>query len=265
MELPDRRVLITGASRGLGAALGRAFADAGAKVILAARSKEAITNLAEQLGGEAYAIDLADQEQVDGFIARVESGGGPIDVLVNNAAAETHDLIDDMDETEIIGAISLNLMTPQRLTRQVLPGMLARGRGHIVTVSSMVGVANVPATSVYSSTKAGLSHFSGGLRADLKGTPIGLTLVEPGPVDTEMWDTITAAPPIQAAVRRANKLRLLPQIKPEELADAVVAAVVKGRYHVRTPRRGLPLFVLEDLPRRMMAACLVGVDNRPRS
>lgn len=263
MELRDRRVLITGASRGIGAALARAFAGAEAKVILAARSERAITELAAELGGEAYTIDLADQGQVDGFIARVERDGGPIDVLVNNAGMETHDLIDETDDTEIVGTISLNLMTPQRLTCQVLPGMVARGRGHIVTVSSMVGVANVPATSVYSSTKAGLSHFSGGLRADLKGTPIGLTLVEPGPVDTEMWNTITAAPAIQAAVRRANKLRLLPQIKPEKLAKAVVAAVAHDRYHVRTPRRGLPLYVLEDLPRRMMAAALAGVDNRP--
>lgn len=263
MELRNRRVLITGASRGIGAALARAFAEADAKVILAARSEEAISELAGELEGEAYAIDLADQERVDGFIASVEREGGPIDVLVNNAGMETHDLIDDANEADIVGAISLNLMTPQRLTCQVLPGMIARGQGHIVTVSSMVGLVNVPATSVYSSTKAGLSHFSGGLRADLKGTPIGLTLVEPGPVNTNMWDAITASPPIQAAVHRANKLQLLPQIEPEKLAKAVVTAVAKDRYHVRTPRRGLPLYILEDLPRRIMAACLTGVDNRP--
>ena len=263
MELSNSRVLITGASRGTGEAMANTFTAAGADVALAARSVDALHELATRLGGTAYPIDLSDQSQVDGFIARVEDDGGPIDVMVNNAGAETADLIEKMDEDTIVSTISLNLTTPERLTRQVLPGMLERGRGHIVNISSMTGIANVPGTSVYSSTKAGLSHFTGGLRADLKHTPVGITLVEPGPVDTLMWDNITASPPVKAAVRRGNRLRLLPQITAEKLAESVVSAVSADRYHVRFPKRGLALYLLEDAPRRVTAASLMGVRVRP--
>lgn len=262
MQLQGSRVLITGASRGLGAALAESFAAAGAKVVLVARSAEAINALAARVGGTAYAVDLSDQSQVGGLIARIESDGGPIDVLVNNAAVETNRLVDEIDEADIVSTISLNLTTPERLTRQVLPGMLHRGRGHIVNVSSMTGIANIPSTSVYSSTKAGLTHFSGGLLADLKGTPIGITLVEPGPIDTAMWDNITAAPAVQAAVKRVEKLKLVPHMDPSTLAAAIVSAVKADRKHVRFPKRGLLLYLLENAPRRMMAWCLAGVKAR---
>lgn len=263
MELQGRRVLITGASRGLGAALAESFAAAGARVALVARTGDAITALAARLGGTAYVVDLSDQSQVDGLVARIEADGGPIDVLVNNAAVETTELIDAMDEGDIARTISLNLITPERLTRQVLPGMLARNSGHIVNVSSMTGIANIPSTSVYSSTKAGLSHFSGGLAADLKGTKVGVTLVEPGPIDTAMWDNITASKAVQLAARRVEKLQLMPHMAPADLAKAVVRGVQADRYHVRFPRRGLLLYLLENAPRRMMAWCLAGVPARP--
>lgn len=262
MKLQGTRVLITGASRGLGAALAESFAAAGAHVVLVARTGDAINALATRLGGVSYAVDLADQAQVAGLIARIESDGGAVDVLVNNAAVETNRLIDEMEEDDIVRTISLNLTTPERLTRQVLPGMLARGRGHIVNVSSMTGIANIPSTAVYSSTKAGLTHFNGGLCADLKGTPIGITLVEPGPIDTVMWDNITAAAPVQAAVKRVEKLRLVPHMAPGDLAAAVVKAVQADRRHVRFPKRGLLLYLLENAPRRMMAWCLAGVKAR---
>lgn len=263
MELSGKRVLITGASRGLGAALAESFAAAGAKVVLVARTGDAITALAARLGGVAYAADLSDQSQVDGLIARIESdGGGQLDVLVNNAAVETTRLVDEIDEADIVRTISLNLITPERLVRQVLPGMLQRGRGHIVNVSSMTGIANIPSTAVYSSTKAGLTHFSGGMLADLKGTPIGVTIVEPGPIDTAMWETITASVPVQAAVKRVTKLRLVPHMQPADLAAAVVRAVQSDKRHVRFPKRGLLLYLLENAPRRMMAWCLAGVKAR---
>lgn len=262
MDLSNKRVLITGASRGLGAALAESFATAGAQVVLVARTGDAITALAERLGGAAYTVDLSDQSQVDGLIARIEADGGPIDVLVNNAAVETNRLVDEMDEGDIVRTISLNLTTPERLTRQTLPGMLQRGRGHIVNVSSMTGIANIPSTAVYSSTKAGLTHFSGGLLADLKGTPIGVTMVEPGPIDTGMWESITSSVPVQAAVKRVTKLRLVPHQAPADLAAAVVKAVQADRKHVRFPKRGLLLYLLENAPRRMMAWCLAGVKAR---
>jgi NAD(P)-dependent dehydrogenase (short-subunit alcohol dehydrogenase family) len=160
MDLSNKRVLITGASRGLGEALAESFAAAGAKVVLVARSSEAIHALAARLGGAAYAVDLSDQSQVDGLIERIEADGGPVDVLVNNAAVETNRLIDEMDETDIASSISLNLTTPERLARQVLPGMLQRGRGHIVNVSSIAGALTHRLMSAYCVSKAGLEMLT---------------------------------------------------------------------------------------------------------
>lgn len=138
--------------------------------------------------------------------------------------------------------------------------MLRRRRGHIVNVSSLAGVPNMPGTAVYGSTKAALTHFTGGPRAELKGTGVGVTVVEAGPVDTAMWRDITAAPAVLAAARRFERLQLLPTARPERLAATIVRAVQAERSHVRTPRRCLSLYALEDLPRRLAAAMLVGVD-----
>ena len=106
-----------------------AFAAAGATVALAARTEAAIDELAERHGGRAYPLDAADPAQVEGFIERVEADGGPIDILVNNAGVETTDLIEDIDEAAISRTIEINLTTPQRLTKQVISGMIERDRG----------------------------------------------------------------------------------------------------------------------------------------
>ena len=258
-ELSGARVLITGASKGIGAAMAHAFASAGANVALAARSHDILYGMAERLGGSAHEIDLADGAQLDGFIARVEAEVGPIDVLVNNAGAETSSLIDRATEADISAVIALNLVAPERLIRQVLPGMLAREKGHIVSVSSLAGVLAVPGTSVYSSTKAGLSHFMAIVERDLKATPIGTTLVEPGPVSTEMWDRFIEDPTVAAAVRRGQRLQLFPSTTPETIAHATVDAVAKGKAHVRFPKRLMVQFLLENAPRRLGDLALLGL------
>ncbi len=259
MQLAGARVLITGASKGIGAAMAHAFASSGATVALAARSGDALAAAAERLGGTAHPVDLIDASQVDGFIARVEAEAGPIDVLVNNAGLETSALIERFDEDEITRIINLNLLAPERLTRQVLPGMLARGRGHLVNVSSLAGVLAVPGSSVYSSTKSGLSHFTACVERDLRGTPVGTTLVEPGPVSTQMWDRFIEDPTVALAVRRGQRLQLFPSASPETIARATVDAVVRGRRHVRFPKRLMAQFLLENAPRRLGDAVLAGI------
>jgi short-subunit dehydrogenase len=249
MELDGARVLVTGASKGIGRELARSFRRAGADVVLVARSEEPLKEVAAELAGTYVVADLADASKVDGLVARVEAEGGEIDVLVNNAGRETNVLADEIDEELVDAVVALNLTAPMRLCRQALPGMIARGRGHVVNVSSLAGVMTIQGESVYAATKAGLSHYTGCLVCDLRGTGVGVTLVEPGPVDTEMWDRFERGRSLEVALRRAARLRLIPKESARAIADATVAAVQRDRLHVRFPKRLAATFLLEDAPR----------------
>ncbi len=259
MELHGARVLVTGASKGIGAELARAFAAAGANVALAARNVEALEALATELGGTVHPVDLTDPAQVEGFIVQVEADGGPIDVLVNNAGIETSCRIDLLDESAIVEVINLNLVAALRLSRQVLPGMLARNRGRVVNVSSLAGVTVFPSLSVYAATKAGLSHFSHAVRLDLKGSDVGVTLVEPGAVHTPMWDRVTADQHAGKVAARLRRLGMQSPLDPRRLATATVAAVRADKPSVRFPKSLSAMFWLENAPRRMSALLAAGI------
>ena len=130
MELSGKRALITGASRGIGDALARAFAAKGAHVVLVARSAAAIERLAADLGGSAHPTDLADRQAVSTLIDRVEEQGGPVDVLVNNAGvAPMGGAIQNWRADDLEQIYRVNLIAPAELCRRVLPGMLRRGIG----------------------------------------------------------------------------------------------------------------------------------------
>src|SRR5438270_6769711 len=190
MELAGKRVLITGASRGIGQALAERFTAAGARVALVARSEGPLKELADRLGGTAHPADLADRDQVLGLLDRIEADGGPVDVLVNNAGVEVVGDFTSSPVEDVEFLYRVNLLAPVMLCHQAIPRMLGRGGGHIVNVSSYAGAAVFPGLVAYSSSKAGLSHFTSGLRADLKNKPIGTTLVELGPIPTDMLDHV---------------------------------------------------------------------------
>ena len=181
-----------------------------------------------------------------------------IQFLVSNAAIETSGHVDEISEADIEAMVHTNLTAPMRLYRQVLPGMLERGRGHLVAISSLAGVFPVPATSIYAATKAGLTHYNNIAWGDLKGTPIGVTTVEPGPVKTDMWDRFVEHPTVGRAVKRLGKMQLVPQEPPEKIASDVVRAVQRDRRHLRYPKRLYSAFLLESAPRRLTEALLVG-------
>ena len=218
--------------------------------------------MAARLDGTAHPCDLTDRAQVDDLIARVEADGGPVDVVVNNAGLGTSQIIDHFDPAEIDRILETNLRAPISLSRQALPGMIERGRGHIVNVSSLAGVSPLAGLSIYASTKAGLSHFTAGLRFDLKGLPIKTTLVELGPVETELLGDANAYPASGAGFRRGRQLRLIKDTPPAVVADDIVAAVQAGRRHVRHPKRALLFPLLGEAPRRITEILLIGVKSR---
>lgn len=264
MELRGKRVLITGSSRGIGESLAHAFAGAGATVALVARTKDAIAALADELGGTAHPADLSDPAQVAELVSGVEDQAGPIDVLVNNAGIGTPAAFADESADDLRELIEVNYLAPAELCRQVIPRMLRRGGGHIVNISSMAGCSVLPGIVNYSASKAALTHLTAGLRADLRGLPIATTVVELGPIPTEMLAHTDDYEPTAAAFRRCYRMRIAVDVPREKVADEVVEAVRKGRKHVRIPKRMALQSILVETPRRMTEVMLSGVPHQAR-
>jgi short-subunit dehydrogenase len=262
MDVRGRRVLVTGASRGIGESIARSFAAAGARLALVARSEAPLKELASDLDADAFPADLGDPVVVAGLLERVEADGGPIDILVNNAAMAPATDFTAATAPQLEQVYRLNLLTPVELCRQVLPGMVARGAGHIVNVSSLAGTAAFPGLVAYSSTKAGLSHFTAGLRADLRGLPVRTTLVELGPVPTDMLSQVDDYLPTELSFRRFYRTHLLVHVDRETVATAVLEAVRRERRHVRLPRRAAVFALLAETPRRTVELLLTRVPHR---
>ena len=248
MDVAGRHVLITGASRGIGRGLAHGFAAAGARVSLVARRADALADAAAEVRGTAHPADLTDPVDVASLIERVEEAGGPIDVLVNNAGLSHVGHVLDLDHDEIAELVACNLLAPLQLTRDAVQGMVARGRGHVVNVSSMAAVLPTPGLAVYGATKAGLSQFTAGLRQDLRGRPVDLTLVHLGSVPTDLDDASRRYPPIAAVAARSSGRDLTPL---PVVVDAIVDAVRHGRRNVRLPRAMAALPGLAEAPRRL--------------
>ena len=181
-------VFVTGASSGFGAATARRFAAAGARVIAAARRVDRLDDLAKELGPSVLtvALDVRDRDAVFAAVALLPPEFAAVDVLVNNAGlalglepAQEADL-DDWDQM-----IDTNCKGLTYCTRAVLPGMVARGRGHVINLGSVAGSYPYPGGNAYGGSKAFVHEFSLNLRSDLHGTGVRVTSVEPGMADTE--------------------------------------------------------------------------------
>lgn len=247
MHLAGRRVLVTGASRGIGEALARALARRGAHLALVARSAEPLEQLAESFGGRAYPADLAELDAIPQLVDRIEDDGG-IDVLVNNAGVSNIGWFPDAEWDKLDQVLAINLRAPMRLCHALIPRMLERGRGNIVNISSMAGVFATPGLAAYGASKSGLTHLTHGLRADLRDDPIVLTTVHLGSVRTDMDDEARSYPPIRYLVERSKGRDITPM---EDLVAAVVDAIERDRPEVRLPRAAAPLVATANLPRQV--------------
>lgn len=218
MRLSDSRVLITGASSGIGAATAAAMAGAHARLLLTGRDRRRLDEVAARTGGRVLTADLATEA---GALAAT---AGQVDVLVANAGTGWAGPLADMPRGSIERLIAVNLTAPIQLTRSLLPGMIARGRGHIVLVASIAGAVGVREEAVYSAAKAGLLVFAEGLRHELDGT-VGVSVVLPGVVDTPFFE------------RRGTpytRRRPVP-VPPERVARAIVSAVERDRAESYVP------------------------------
>jgi short-subunit dehydrogenase len=244
VRLAGRRLLLTGASRGIGAALADAFAARGAQLALVARPSPQLDAVAERTGGTAYGCDLTDLAALPALVERV----GPVDVLVNNAGVSGVGWYVDRTLAEIDQVVTLNLLAPMHLSRLVLPGMLERGRGQVVNLSSMAAVFAPPGLAAYGASKAGLSHFTAGLRADLRDDPITFTTVTLASVSTEMDDEARSYGPLRTLAEDSGGRDVTSM---EDLVAAVLDGVEQDRPEVRVPRMMAPLAALTNTPRKV--------------
>jgi short-subunit dehydrogenase len=189
-----RSVLVTGASRGLGAALARELAAREYHVVLAARSVQDLQLIAQPLVAQfgervhTLALDLADRNALDtafaGLAAEVEQKMGPLDVLINNAGVGSYKPFIEWTAGEITHCLNVNLLAPALLTHAFLPGMVSRKRGMIVNVASDIARRHIANMAPYVASKAGLLGLSGSLLREVRGHGIKVTTILPGIIDT---------------------------------------------------------------------------------
>ncbi|MBD2741614.1 SDR family oxidoreductase [Coleofasciculus sp. FACHB-1120] len=213
----ERRALITGASSGIGKATALAFAKAGFHVALVSRSEsklEAVAEAARKTGvtAKAYALDLADIEQVREKVAAIADSFGPIDVLVNNAGMGYTGEIMSTPLSEWQQVIDLNLTSAFQCIQGILPSMRDRGSGIIINVASIAGQQPFPGWGAYNVSKAALIALSKTLAAEERAKGIRVVTISPGAVNTPIWDTET----VQADLNRSAMLT------PEIVAQSIL-------------------------------------------
>jgi len=227
----DLHVAVTGASSGIGEAIVREYVRLGARVTLVARRREQMEEIARSAGGrtQIFAVDLGDVVHATAWLAPAQAAFGPIDILVNNAGMQ---IVDDFAVTDVARAeqlLLLDLHTPLRLSRALVPDMIARGSGTIVDIASVAALAPTPGMIYYNAAKAGLAAASESLRGELRGSGVHIVTVYPGPVETPMGRAG------YAALEPTAGARATPKGTPEGLARRVRRAVERRRARVIYP------------------------------
>lgn len=193
-ELAGQVALVTGGSRGIGLAISRELAEAGAAVAVVARNGERAADVAGQLPGEGhagYACDVADGEQVKATVAAVQEAQGPVAILVNNAGITRDNILLRMKDEEWDQVLEVNLKGAFNLIRAVTRGMMKRRDGVIVNVSSVVGLMGNPGQSNYSASKAGLLGLTKSVARELASRGVRCNAVAPGYIETDMTSDLT--------------------------------------------------------------------------
>ncbi len=229
-DAAGKRVLITGASSGIGAALARRLAGHGAVVGLVARRSERLADVladCRRTSPESamWVTDLGDVASVDRLGSCVWDDFGGIDVLVNNAAMPKRRVVDALDPADVEVVMRVNFFAAMRLTLAILPQMLRRQRGLIVNVSSVGGRLGIIHETAYCASKFALCGWSESMAVDLHDTGVSVKLIEPGPVDTEIWDQPDSEEPLYQG----------PKVPAEEVADGIIAALGSDRFEHYLP------------------------------
>jgi NADP-dependent 3-hydroxy acid dehydrogenase YdfG len=227
--LAGRAAVVTGASSGIGQATARALAAAGAQVGLAARRAGRLEELEKEIsrsGGEAVALptDVTDYAQAEAMVRRAEEAFGGVDVLVNCAGVMLPAPIVEVDPADWRRMVDMNLVGVLHATQAVLPGMLERGYGHIVNVSSTSGRTHQELFAVYAATKHGLGAFTEVLRKEVYPKRVRVTLFEPGPTESELGSHVD--PEILRSLRE-DSFSDVEFLRAEDVAQGILWAIAQ--------------------------------------
>ena len=232
MIFRDRTVIITGASEGVGAAAARKFADAGANLMLVARTRKNLEAMAEELRDRArveiFPMDVADAAACADLVKKTNFEFGRIDVLVNHAGYHSRGPVESLDPVDVGRMIDVNLRAPLVLTRLVLPSLREGGGGAIVNVGSLAGRTPVPGSAAYAASKAGLRSFTYSLAQELRDDSIKVAVVSPGPIDTGF---------IMTDIDKASDLTFSQPISSaDEVAQAILDLCGNRQTEISMPR-----------------------------
>jgi short-subunit dehydrogenase len=230
MDLQGGVALVTGASGGLGTHIARRLAREGMNVAVSGRREDALARVVDELdalGVKSVGVpaDLSDLTCLDALIEGVEAGLGPIDVLVNNAGVESIGAFTSHTREELASMVDVNLTAPLLLTHRLTPGMLKRGRGHVVFIASVAGKVGPAFNEPYAATKAGLVGLTQSLRAEYLDAPVGFSVVCPGFI---AGDGMYAR--MAANGHRSN--RVMGETTTDKVADAVLRAILRDRAEI---------------------------------
>ncbi|MBI1730928.1 SDR family oxidoreductase [Candidatus Acetothermia bacterium] len=219
--LSDQIIFVTGASSGIGAACAEVFSAQGAKILLAARRIDRLKTLAKRLPTKSHCVelDVSNRKQVDELLDSLPAEWREIDVLINNAGLSRGlDKVQQAKHQDWEEMIDTNVKGLLYVTRAVVPGMLERGRGHIINIGSIAGHEVYPGGSVYCASKHAVRALTQGLRMDLLGTPLRVSSVDPGLVETEF-----SLVRFRGDAERAKSVyKGLQPLTPHDVADVVL-------------------------------------------
>jgi short-subunit dehydrogenase len=228
--MQPRNAIVTGASHGIGGYIARALAAHGMNLLLVARSEGELARLARELRARdvtvaVAAVDLADRQAAGRVAEAAAAELGAVDILVNNAATEPQTRFHVLSPAEIEQVLQVDLISPLLLSRLVLPGMLERGYGRIINVSSLAGHTSFPYTQAYAAAKDGLTAFSRVLASDYRGTGVAATSLILGPVkDTGVSARTLAETGLTASTAFS--------VRPEKVAAATLRAIGRPRAEI---------------------------------
>jgi short-subunit dehydrogenase len=231
VDWAGQRVLVTGASSGIGAGLAEEFARRGAVVGICARREQRLAEVLERCRAHSpesrmWVSDLSDPAAVDALAASATKELGGVDLLLNNAGIPKRRHVTRLDPATVESVMNINFLSPVRLTLALLPQMLERGSGRIVNVSSVAATLSSPGESAYDASKAAVTAFSEAMAIDLWGSGVKVLVVYPGLVDTELFTLPDNDPVVDPS--------MVP-IPVSELVDAVFDALDRGAVQVYVP------------------------------
>ena len=229
-DVAGKRVLITGASSGIGAALAEAFAERGATVGICARRADRLAEVLDECkvhspNSAMWAADVGDLDRAEAVALEAWEALGGLDALVNNAAVPKRRAVDRLTPAEIEEVMRINFFAPARMSLALLPRMLARDHGLIVNVASMGGRLGIPHEAAYCASKFALTGWSEAMAIDLHGTGVGVRLIQPGPIDTEIWDLPGNDAPLYEG----------PKVAPDIVAHGIVEALTGSTFEHYLP------------------------------